>query len=590
MASDLRLAMGNGGNASTWYLTSSKPWFMPIDIALLPGSKPIQTETSDALTVTYSGAALAEPLLYFGRVGATTNPDGTANLDVLSYWNDVKNVQAIASSAEKLFFDGFVHVDVMVGTGTTDGSVVTLQGVKRGNVITGAGDDVVAVAMVSNDPTQSWTEDFRIATGAGNDRIMLGGLDVAAEIAAGDITYVRSIVGQKEIFSSGVGRTSWIDAGAGDDLVRGWDSRDNIIGGTDNGRVSLVGGSYVPSGFAWSVGGSVGKGCDSILYKIDLATGASTAVGNVSISLGWLGRIGGLDVDSLAYNAKDGQLYGFATKIGLFDALIRIDPKTGATSFVSLNCAGLRSENQDMSFDKSGNLYFVSKGDLIQINTANGRTTVIGNDTLDTRIAAMAIDPTTDKLWALAETGTKTILYEIDKGSGRVVGQSFVTGLDRCSNLEGMSFGVDGKLWALDRETGKIAVIDTAMHSALYTTKTLGDAQQFGDGFEALAMGPAVYKPLSDIVAHGGDVLTGGAEADHFWYRAGDGVDTITDFVKGVDQLHLSGYTADQVRIDVFHGDTFVRFTDTSPDGFVDDALIVLAGVTNFSAGDIILG
>lgn len=582
--------MGNGGNASTWYLTSSKTWFTSIDVALLPGSKPVQAVTTDTLTVTYAGEGLAAPLLYFGRVANTVNADGTASLDVLSYWNDVKNVQAIASSAEKLFFDGFVHVDVMVGAETTDSSIVTLQGVKRGNVITGAGDDTITVAMVSNDPTQSWTEDFRIASGAGNDRITLGGLDVAEEVAGGNITYVRSIVGQKEIFSSGVGRTSWIDAGAGDDWVRGWDSRDNIIGGGDNGSFSLVGGGSVPGGFAWSVGGSVGKGGESVLYKIDLATGASTAIGNVSISLGWLGRIGGLDVDSLTFNAKDGQLYGFATKLGLFDALIKIDPRTGATSFVSLNCAGLRSENQDMSFDKAGNLYLASKGDFIQVNTTTGRTTVIGNNTLDTRIAAMAVDPATDKVWALAETGSKTILYEIDKASGRVVGQSLVAGLDKCSDIEGMSFGIDGRLWAVDRETGKIAVIDTGTHSAVYTAKTLSDAQQHGDGFEALAMGPAVYKPLSDIVVHGGDVLTGGGEADHFWYRAGDGVDTITDFVKGTDQLHLGGYSVDQIRVDVFHGNTFIRFTDTSPGGFVDNALIVLAGVTDFSAGDIILG
>lgn len=590
MASDLTIAMGNGGTPTTWYLTSTKSWFKPIDIALLPGDKPAQPVGIDAVTVTYSGNDLLASTLYFGRVFNSVDAVGERHLDVVSFYNDVKNVQAIATGAEKLFIDGLVHADVMVGTGTSEGSVVTLNGAKRGNVITGAGDDQITVRMASNGVALDWVVDFRINSGAGNDRITLAGLDIAAEIAAGDRTFERAIVSGLPIIASGQGRVTWTDAGAGDDVVIGWDSRDNIIGGTDGGRVEQVGGATLPSGFAYTVGGSTGRGCPSVLYKVELATGKTTAVGEVQISLGKFGSIGGLDMDSLALNPKDGMLYGFATKLGLFDGLVRIDPATGATSLISLNLKHLRSEQQDIAFDKAGKLYFVTNGDLLSVDTATGKITTIGNNTLDHRMGALAIDPTTDKLYGLAETGSKTVLVEIDKGTGKALAQDVVAGLPSNSKLEGMSFDVNGTLWAVDRVSGKIATIDVDTYLASYQSKTLGVAQQTGDGFEALAMAPGSTGPVTDVNAVGGDRLTGGAEADHFWYKAGDGVDTITDFQRGTDRLHIAGYDAAHIRLDVFNGDTVIRFLDTSPDGFVDNALIVLEGVSDLLLADLVLG
>lgn len=152
-----------------------------------------------------------------------------------------------------------------------------------------------------------------------------------------------------------------------------------------------------------------------------------------------------------------------------------------------------------------------------------------------------------------------------------------------------MSLDKDGNLFAIDRVSGKVALIDLYAGNAVYVSQSLGVAQRTGDGFEAPAMAAPVFKPLTGLHAVGGDVLTGGLEADLFWYKAGDGVDTVNDFLTCIDQLHLSGFTLEQLKIDVFDGNTYIRFIDGNPDGFVDDAMIVLRGVNAIGTGDLVL-
>ena len=84
----------------------------------------------------------------------------------------------------------------------------------------------------------------------------------------------------------------------------------------------------------------------------------------------------------------------------------------------------------------------------------------------------------------------------------------------------------------------------------------------------------AMHKQLVDLGAVGDDKITTGTGADHIFYAAGDGVDTITDFDIANDVLHISGYTALQIKIGEFNGVTFTRFTDNSAHGFVDKAII----------------
>ncbi|WP_141243996.1 hypothetical protein [Sphingomonas lenta] len=521
--------------------------------------------------------------IFANQVAARTDASGTDTFDYLFTWNKVKNVQLLSDTAQSVVLDGFVHVDAQIGVDDVAATSLMLVGAKRANVITGLGDDKVDIQMVS-DVNSSWVDDFRVATGAGDDLVKLSGLDVQAQLAAGDRTYLEAVNKPGLLLTnSGVGGNAYVDLGAGDDRLFGYESNEWVIAGTDDGAVEQVLATAPPKGFGYAVGGSTAKGgCASVLYKIDLATGAATAVGEVKLQIGWL-PITGLEIESLSLNPKDGQLYGFASKFGILDALVKIDPLTAKTTYIKLNCNNLHAELQDMAFDAAGNLYLAVNGDFLQVDTKTGAIKTLGNDTLDCKIGALAIDAS-GRVFGLAELGVKgTIVYEIDRATGKTIAAHKIAGLDKNSAIEGMSFDSAGTLWAVDRVTGATYKIDLAAKKAVLAATTLSDKQQFGDGFEALAIDGAVVKTLVDLNALGGDVVTTGLGSDRLYYAAGDGVDTITDFDVANDTLHIAGYAADRVRIDVFNGDTFIRFTDSSPDGFVDDAMIQLSGVANFA-------
>jgi hypothetical protein len=78
-------------------------------------------------------------------------------------------------------------------------------------------------------------------------------------------------------------RISWIDAGAGNDVVEGWPSRDYIISGT----VLLVGGGHKQSGFTYTVGG-----------KTDASRACSTRSISRRARRTWWARLGSRSANS----------------------------------------------------------------------------------------------------------------------------------------------------------------------------------------------------------------------------------------------------------------------------------------------------
>lgn len=583
--SDMSIWFGVNGQEGVWYIKNGPSAFSPIDLSALPGPQPSVAYNGTMVTARYIEDDFDSLLIYNKRILADTEASVTT-IDAVQTWNVVKNMQVKSDSAQNLYVDGIVHVDAEIGVADTTASNLFLNGCKRANVITGLGDDVVEIRMVS-DQQSVWVDDFRIATGGGKDFVRFDGLDVAAELLAGDLTYIESVNKPGlPLITAGDGRFTHVSTGANDDTIIGYTSNDHIIAGTDDGSVEAVFEKGPASGFGYAIGGKKGMfNCDhdSTLYKIDLATGCAIAIGEVSIQLGRGKHTNNLDVESLSLNHKDGFLYGFATGPNCAAGLIKVDPNTAQTTFIGGNVGKYASSLQDMAFDCNGTLWLIAEHDLVKVNTVTGRTTVVGNNTLSSKIGAMAIDAESGRMFALEQCGAKTVMHEINKANGKVIDSWTVDGL-WCADIEGMSFDSDGTLWALDRVSGKIVTIDLETHDATYVSRTLGSWQQSGDGFEALAIDGCADLVLADLLAKGGDSITTGAGVDHLFYAAGDGVDVVSDFAVGTDILHISGYTAEQIRIDSFGGDTFIRFTDSSADGFVDNALIELSGVASFDA------
>jgi Ca2+-binding RTX toxin-like protein len=86
-------------------------------------------------------------------------------------------------------------------------------------------------------------------------------------------------------------------------------------------------------------------------------------------------------------------------------------------------------------------------------------------------------------------------------------------------------------------------------------------------------------------VVTAGDVLSGGAGADTFRYTMGDGVDRLTDFLKGVDLIDIADTWFDgnarngEVVVTSHSGGTLIQFSDESADGVVDNAAILIASL-----------
>lgn len=188
-------------------------------------------------------------------------------------------------------------------------------------------------------------------------------------------------------------------------------------------------------------------------------------------------------------------------------------------------------------------------------------------------------------MYGLYDVDSKISIVQIDMAKGKILSNTQIADISKLAGIEGMSFDSTGHLYAEDRLTGSIYEINIASKSAPVVSKTLGAVDQTGDGFEAMPIDIAMHKQLVDLGAVGDDKITTGTGADHIFYAAG--VDTITDFDIANDVLHISGYTALQIKIDEFNGVTFTRFTDNSAHGFVDNAMIELDGVTNFNAASI---
>jgi aryl-phospho-beta-D-glucosidase BglC (GH1 family) len=144
------------------------------------------------------------------RVSLAADAAGAVTVSVLSAWNSVKNVFLHDLDGGALTVRNAVSVDVLA-TGQRP-VTLTIADAKRGDIATGAGDDVITIAAIANTPDGA---QFLIDAGGGNDRI----------------TFTAS-----SAWTRGV-----IDGGGGDDIIGGSRGDDTIRGGEGIDTVRLAG-------------------------------------------------------------------------------------------------------------------------------------------------------------------------------------------------------------------------------------------------------------------------------------------------------------------------------------------------------------
>lgn len=233
------LGLGLLGAATQWYLPGTDPVLLPLPDS---GAPPMP----NAITETSPTDAVFTSLLYGGLVLATRDASGLV-VDLLGGWNSVKNAVILSDAADRVTLSGFVQADVTLGEGGD--SFVALIGAKRGNIITGSGDDIVVVEVADND--FSWVRTFRVTSGAGDDVVTVDALDIDARIAAGDATFSATAHGAGGFTGTDAGTTVIVDLGTGNDRFLGLgESSDQVFGGDGadliaggRGNDSLTGGA-----------------------------------------------------------------------------------------------------------------------------------------------------------------------------------------------------------------------------------------------------------------------------------------------------------------------------------------------------------
>lgn len=220
-----RLAVGHEGSPGQWYLPGTDTAHLPDPATGSPsaGAFAFHIETDHGWRG-WDSNAWWRSVLSTSETEVTL-PDGRTEVrqDFASLgWNAVKNVSVRTEGDASLTFKDFVHVDVDA-SGVRDagshGSTIVIDGAKRGNVVTGEDNDSVWIRPLSNG--EMWSNEIRIATGAGSDTIRI--VTTPSEpppsyegrplVADGSLTTVR------------------IDAGRGNDFIHLGNAREIVDGG-----------------------------------------------------------------------------------------------------------------------------------------------------------------------------------------------------------------------------------------------------------------------------------------------------------------------------------------------------------------------
>ena len=185
-------------------------------------------------------------------------------------WNDLGTKEIkIDASDKNVLVHNFVDVDINAHD-STNGLTVQVSHVKRAEIDTGSGDDVVHASVFTNDA--GWSNSFSINTYAGDDRLTLDHLQnskfTAFNIDMGtgddqvDLSQIHAQASPNKTFRSielGDGDDSVV-ASQGDDVINGGEGVDRIQAGNGNDTVLFDAADSLIQG---------GQGFDALVTQAD---------------------------------------------------------------------------------------------------------------------------------------------------------------------------------------------------------------------------------------------------------------------------------------------------------------------------------
>jgi hypothetical protein len=448
---------------------------------------------------TLTGREMALPgMAADAQVSLAADAAGAVTVSVLSAWNSVKNVFLRDLDGGALTIRNAVSVDIAA----TGQRAVTLAitDAKRGDIVTGAGDDVITIAAIANSPDGAT---FLIDTGAGNDRITL----------ASSSSWTRAVI------NAGSG-DDVIAAGPGDDTIRGGDGIDTVrlAGARADTRFSGV---MLTDGRAVIAEGPNGRDVLRGIEHVEFAAGGRHRVGELignaaptAITLTTATTAGVLAI-ARATDADD--LAGFAWAIrGPAASLFAIDAATGAITARTGATPGTRYTLDLAVTDPWGN---------VLVAPVDVRTEGVGALVTISNTIAADLTPLYGGGWVGGVTGTALLgaAELVPAGAAPTARVTIAEGPDGAIDLLVTSAWSSVRNVLVEDADGGMVRIGNVVHAGFIGT---------GDAATTLAVTGA---KRADIVTGGGDdaILVKafsnmGGEGNRIAVDAGAGDDTVT--------------------------------------------------------------
>ena len=216
--------------------------------------------------------------------------------------------------------------------------------------------------------------------------------------------------------------------------------------------VAAASASAAPIAYGEALGSYNGKS-QSALWRIDLGTRTATLVGPSSGPAGLINGLPPFNVRGLSFNPQ-GQLYAVSEDL---EVLIQVNRTTGAATLVgSLNLSGpgvATAQNLDLSmaFTCDGKAWLASAGtgNLWQVNTATGATTLVGS----TGGTITGLAAQTNTLYA---TGSRSDLnlYTVNTSTAKLTAVGAYGSTAGAVRTISPGFDTEGQIWALLNNVG----------------------------------------------------------------------------------------------------------------------------------------